>query len=281
MESVDNKILSRIRKMLAKAKDPASAENEVEICMKMAQKLMMEHNIQEGDIQIHPSDINKEVIFSQLWKSFKYKSTNFEWELLDTIANFYNCKIYHGINYDFDAPNWKDTKAVRLSIVGTEENRMVVKELYETVVEKFLTLSEIRYKEYQVKRKDELIAELKSMGLDTKGITVQYFQGIRQMTAKPTWITSYLAGTIKGIRTYLKSQQSELLQIESDKTTWGLIVKRHDELIALRLPELFKSKIKESNKLGNTVIYSEEAFREGIKDGQTDHNTKMIGDAGE
>lgn len=273
----NNRILSKIRKLLAKAKDPSSSENEVEIFMKAAQKLMMEYNLQEGDIEIHPSDINKEVIFSRLWKAFRYKSTNYEWELLDTIAQFHNCRILHGIEYDFNAEgkSWKDTKAVRLSIVGTMENREIVKELYESCVQKFLILAETRYKEYQISKKTEILDDLKMMGLDTKGITVQYLQSMGRMISKPTFITSYLSGTIEGIKKYLQSQKSDILRLESDKQKWGLIVKRHDELIEQMLPTLFDTKIK-TRKLGGGEIYSPEAYQEGIQDGSINPGTKMI-----
>lgn len=273
----ENKILSKIRKLLAKAKDPASSENEIEIFMKAAQKLMMEYNLQEADIEIHPSDINKEVIFSDLWKAFRYKSANFEWELLDMIAQYHNCRIFHGIEYDFEASwdTWRDTKKIRLSIVGTSENREIVKELYESCVEKFLILSSTRYKEYQVNKRNELLKQMDMMGLGTKGFDVPTLEKMKLMVSKPTFITSYLMGTIEGIKKYLSNQKSEILMLESDKQKWGLIVKKNDELINARIPELFDHDIK-SRKIGGGLIYSKEAYMEGIQDGSINPGTKMI-----
>lgn len=273
----ENRILSKIRKLLAKAKDPASSENEVEIFMKAAQKLMMEYNLQEADIEIHPSDINKEVIFSDLWKAFRYKSANYEWELLDMIAQFHNCRIFHGIEYDFNASfdTWRDTKKIRLSIVGTSENREIVKELYDSCVEKFLLLASSRYKEYQLKKRAEILKGFESMGLGTKGFDVPTLEKMKLMTSKPTFITSYLMGTIEGVRDYLEKQKSEILMLEADRNQWGLIVKKHDELIDSRIPELFDHDIKKRN-IGTGIPYSKEAYEEGIQDGSINPGTKMI-----
>lgn len=273
---MDNKILERIRKLLAKAKDPASSENEMEIFMKKAQDLMMKHNLENSDIEIHPSDINKTEIFSQLAKAFGCKHTNFEWELMIAIGEFNNCKVYKGTHFDFNKEDWKSTKAMRLSIVGTAENRQIVADMYNAVVEKFLNFSNVRYKTYQQETKKFYHDELIKMGLSTKGVTVNTLRDSGRLSPKARWVSSYLLGCIDGLKQALKDQQRDNLQLDADKNAWGLIVAKHDALIKGAIPTLFKGKI--TSKATNSIVkFDGAAFEEGIKDGKTNPHTKQLG----
>lgn len=272
---MDNKILDKIRKLLAKAKDPASTEAEMEIFMKKAQALMTKHNLENTDIEIHPSDINKSEVFSQLAKAFQCKHANFEWELMIAIAKFNNCKVFKGTHYDFDQDDWKSTKAMRLSVVGTRENRDIVISMYNALVEKFLTFSNIRYKTYQKETKEFYHNELRSMGLSTKGVTVNTLRDSGRLTPKSRWVSSYLLGCINGLKQALKEQQREDLALPSDKEAWGLIVAKHDALIDARIPEIFSGKIT-STKTNRIVKFDGDAYEEGIADGKTNPHIKQL-----
>ena len=209
---MDNKVLEKIRKLIAKSKCSASSESEVEVCMKMAQKLMMQYNLDQTDIDIHISDINKEIIHSELWKYYKFKTANFEWNLLDTIAKSFNCRVFKGEDYDFDSSDWKKTKKDRLTIIGTYDNRIVVKELYDSCVLNFLSFSELRYKEYIEKRKKEVLEVFGKIGIDEK-ITIKNLEKRKLIHSKKTFISSYLIGCVNGIYTYLECQKDEILKI--------------------------------------------------------------------
>lgn len=264
------KILDKIRKLLAKAKDPAASENEVEIFMKKAQELMTRYKLEEGDIEIHQSDIGKDVVFSDLSTAFKYKYKNFEWEIIDMIAEFNQCSIFSGSQW-FPEQNVRKT---RLTIIGTRENRIVVSEMYEMLSHKFLTLSNIRYKEYQTKEKKRIIATLKEEGMETKGMSVKFLEGINLMIRKGTWVSSYLIGCISGLRSALKDQRKMDLVLECDNSKFALMVVKHDELIKLSLPTLigrFKS-----SSISNKSNFDSSAFQEGIKDGKSNHTNKYL-----
>lgn len=275
MSTVDKKTLEKIRKLLAKAKDSASSEAEVEIFMKKARELMMKNQLEEGDIDIHPADINKDTVFSELWKAFKYKHKNFEWELIDTISGFYNCKLFKKDVYDFGAKDYKKTRRTRFSIIGRQDDRKIVAEMYDVLSVKFLTLSDIRYKEYQVSKRKELLSQLESAGLSTKGISTKYLEGQKLMTRKGTWVASYLSGCINGISSALRDQQKDTLKLENDKKSWGLIVSKIDALIDARVPELI-GKVKTTNSISNGANFDSRAYQEGVKDGKTNPNTKML-----
>lgn len=274
MENQDKKYLDKIRKLLVKAKDSACSENEVEIFMAKAQELMLRYNLEVGDIELHPSDINKDIVFYKLRKIFKYKHENFEWELIDSIAQFYNCKIFRGYHYDFDSEDWKKSKKIRLSIVGTNDNRTIVKEMYETLVHKFLTLSEIRWKEWSQETKKGFIRELEMAGLDTKGMDIKYLESIGRMDIKRTWVSSYLIGCIKGLKNKLQKEQELALALLANKNTWGLIVIKHDELIKVQIPKLM-GKVN-YGKISNKSNFNSDVYNEGIEDGGSNQNNKYI-----
>jgi len=50
MNTVDNKVLERIKKMLALANDPGATEGERETALRMAYNLLAKHNLSMGDI---------------------------------------------------------------------------------------------------------------------------------------------------------------------------------------------------------------------------------------
>lgn len=269
---MESKILSKIRKLLAKANCGASSESEIETCLKMAQKLMMQHNLDKSDVEIHISDINKEVIYSDLWKYFKYKTANFEWNLLDTIADSYNCRVFNGVSYDFEAKDWQNTKKTKLSVVGTFENRMIVKELYQSCVEIFLNLSEIRYNEYKILKKNTLTRQLNELGMH-KNITIRWLEKHKLMSSKKTFITSYLIGCTKGIQKYLEAQKAELLVLDDNASKWGLIVLKNDELIEKVLPDIIGAFSKKAVK---NVANCKEGFFQGVEDGNRNQTMKEL-----
>ena len=271
MEKQDSKILDKVRKLIAKAKNPACTEAEIELFMKKAQELMIKHNLEKSDVEINISDINKDVVFCQLWKAFKYKYADFEWELIDMIAN--NCRIFKGLHYDFDKKDWESTKRIKLSVIGTYEDRTMVIEMYEMLAHKFLSLGPIRYKEYQERTKKEIASRLESFGLDASDIKVQTLESRGFLTRKNTYICSYLSGCITGLKAALELQKKETLKIEGSET-YGLVVVRKDELIKLSIPSLIGEY--KTNKVGSKAGYCGEAFDEGVKDGKSNHTNKIL-----
>lgn len=271
---IDDKTLDKIRKILAKAKDPACSESEMETFMAKAQQMMTRFKLEEGDIDLHPSDIGKTVLYSELATIFKYKYKNFEWALMDMISEFNQCSIYRGFKYGWDDDKGVVTKTLKLSIIGTKENRMIVEEMYEVMSHKFLTLSNIRKKEYEVARRKEILDEFIAAGINIKGLTVKALEKEGLMTRKGTWVASYLVGCIQGVRTTFRNQKAKDLSLEADNTKYGLMVLKHKELIKLQVPTLM-GKVINSN-ISNKSNFDRGAFQEGIKDGKSNHTNKTI-----
>lgn len=270
---MDSKTLDKIRKLLAKAKDPASSEAEVEVFMKKAQELMIKNNIEEGDIEIHPSDINKDEIVAELWKVFSFKYTNFEWELIDAIADFHHCQIIHRKNYK--AEKYKDMKKGHvLNVWGTKENRMIVTEMYEVLSHKFLTLAEIRYKEYKTRIKKEMLEDLSVFGLKKSDINIKSLEGLGFLDRKSTFTGSYLSGCITGLKRAFKEQRQQSLAIEGGET-FGLVKARMELVVSNKLKEV-EGKVRTVNGISNKTGYNAAAYAEGIKDGKSNHTNKIL-----
>lgn len=270
-DSKKNKVLEKIRKLLAKAKNPACSENEVEIFMKKAQELMLEYNVSEESIEIDPSDINKDVIVSELWKFFKFKYKNFEWELMDLLGEFYDCRIFHENSCDEASGKSKNP---RLSVVGTKNNRIVVLEMYDVLSKKLLSLVDLRYSEYKEKVKKDHKNGMISLGLKPEGIDIKSLERIGVMSRKNVFAGSYLSGCISGLRQSLREQRKDtLIKIGSEKH--GLMVIKMDELISLRVPEIM-GKIRKVDGISKNIKIDQKAFDEGVSDGSMNHTNKLI-----
>lgn len=264
----DEKILSKIRKLIAKAKDPACTEAEVELFMQKAQELMMTHDVSEGSIEIHPSDINKDVIISDLWKHYKFKYRNFEWELLDIIGKAYNCKIYHGKTYLGLDRRHSD----RLTIIGTNQNRIIVQEMYELLVTKFLSLVSQRYLDYIEDAKKRVIENFGG-AVDFR-VTRRFLDNHNLISPKNVFAGSYLSGCLDGLRQKLAAQRRETI-LKIDSVKHGLMVVEMDKLIELRVPELLKN-VTQVDGISKKIKIDGLAYNEGVKDGKMNHENKLI-----
>lgn len=273
MSKTDKKILDKIRKLLAKAKDPASSENEIEIFMKKAQELMLIHDVQESSVEIHVSDINKDVFVSDLFKHFKFKYTDFEWELLDTIARFYQCKVFAGSKWNEESR--KIIKHSKLTVIGTEQNRTIVIETYNVLVHKFLSFVESRYKEYKIQVKEDHKNKMIQLGLKPEGIGIKSLERIGVMSTKPVFAGSYLSGCIRGLASALREQKESTMKL-IDNQKHGLMVLKMNELISLAVPALM-GKVRTVNNVGKKGRIDGKAFQEGFADGKSSNTNKLIG----
>jgi hypothetical protein len=268
----NKKILDKIRKLLAKAKDPAATESEMEAFMKKAKELMMINDIEESSIEIHVSDINKSVTVSELFKHFKFKYADFEWELMDVIGKAYNCKVYSKKLWDSEL---RARKKVQLTLIGTEQNRLVAMETYEVLSHKFLNFFYSRYKEYKVKTKADHINKMISMGLKPEKVDLKSLERIGVMSTRSAWAGSYLSGCVAGLRSAYREQQSETLK-KIDSQKHGLMVLKMNELIELAVPALI-GKTREVNNVGKKGLIDRAAFNEGYADGRSSNTNKLIG----
>lgn len=253
----DSKILSKIRKLLAMANDPGASENEVMVASRKAQKLMMEHNITESNIQLNLSDFGADDILDN--NEVGYEKESFARGILHSLAEQYMCKLLILTGYRNSVRGYR--------IVGELGNVELVKESYTIVVEKFRSLAEPRYKEYYKKTKAE-VKELLGYW-DAK-----HAEKMGMIQPRRVWIPSYLLGCAKGLQEQIEQETNDNLTEVEKKSKYALIVRKHTDMINEFIKEeygkLGECKTKTSKIFGG-------AYHEGRADGRTGTRTKMIG----
>lgn len=128
------KALDKVRKLMAVSKENGATEGEIENAHKAAQKIMMQHAIEEGDIFMCEEDIDEQIVNN----NYKGNESNtWVWELLDIIAKNYNCRI---LRSGFE-------KHYFYRIIGLKSDRIVVKEMLEMTIEMIRNLYAKRWKE--------------------------------------------------------------------------------------------------------------------------------------
>lgn len=128
------KILDRIRALLAKTVENGATESEMEEACKMAQRLMIKHNIDQSELIMSVNDISETLIEN----AFKHGEAKFWiWDLLVIIGKGYNCKVLRK-GYT-DHYFWK--------ILGFDQDRKMVQGMYETCLPLIRNLIKKRYEE--------------------------------------------------------------------------------------------------------------------------------------
>jgi len=254
------KVLDKIRKILAKANDPACTQHEMESFLEAANRLSIKHNINSADVELNMNDIGKTEIDSNKGKR---EDSNYEIHLLAAIAKNYNCKITirRNARYCFEAKKYIQV----YSVYGTNEDVEITVETYKIASEKFRNLTWSAYKQYQKTKKDEW-----GLKLNNPKISVCELEQLGFMIKSPLWCKSYLAGTIVGLRNKLKKEAISLSQ--EDKEKWGLIIVGKEaitqEYIDSELGKIGTRKTRKSK-------INSEAHRNGIIDGESNNNLRL------
>lgn len=215
METNTEKILDKVRKLLAKADVKSGAtESEMESALKMAQKLMIKHNIEEGHLIMSPSDIGSE----RVENAYKHGEAKlWIWDLLCVIGEGYSCKVTRRGYTDHYFYN----------INGFTEDRKMVNELFEMTLPVIRNLYKTRFKEYQ-----------KNGGITKSGIFTR----------------NYIVGFLHGLREKLESDKEVILSLPEEKEVYGLMVINKYALINEVLGELKSASSSPRNREANAYI---------------------------
>jgi len=190
---VELSAIEKIRKLLEFSVENGATEAEVENAIKLAQRLMMKHNLDQKDIEVTSKDINITRIKSS-WngKISGVEVRSFEGQLLMTLGKTYSCKIVIDRN--------KATDTDYYDVIGLPEDREMLVTIYESILPQIRNLSVKRWKE-----SDKSLSQFK-------------------------FTTSYQTGFLVGLREKIDADRATFLK-SSDKKQFDLIVVHKDTLI--------------------------------------------------
>lgn len=208
---VELSAIEKVRKLMEFSIENGATESEVENAVKLAQRLMVKHNLEQQDIEMSTNDVNITRIQST-WngKVSALEVRSFECQLLMVLGKVNSCTIVVDRN--------KSTNTDFYDIVGLPEDREILILTYESILPQIRTLYRKRYRET-----DKSISEFK-------------------------FVTSYTAGFLMGLRKKLETKDKDIKV--GEMKTFELIVVKKDALIEEWLKEnmnLKKSKPKSTS----------------------------------
>jgi hypothetical protein len=253
------KALGKIRKMMALANDPSASEGEVENALKFSQKLMAEFNIENDEVELSQDDID--IIetpnsYTNLERKYWF------WDLLSVIAESNDCSVLQSQKVkDFKDVNRKDTGKekfydVYYKIIGTRNDRVLTKELFEMSVPIIRNLADRRFKELQLKHKENPLMAI-----------------LEPLPTKRFFVASYIDGFVRGLDFKLKQNKHEIKK-EDETGKFGLMIVKKDALVQGFINNMGK-KIKEA-KTTTATGFDQNAFRMGIEDGKENTSKKLM-----
>ena len=128
--------IEKIRKLMEFSVENGATEAEVENAVKLAQRLMLKHNLEKSDIKITVEDIS-ELDIPCTWKKGT-ESKLFLHDLLRVIADSLNCRV---IRMNTNTPK------ATYRIVGLTEDREMTNQIFHSVLPQVRHLTKDRYKE--------------------------------------------------------------------------------------------------------------------------------------
>jgi hypothetical protein len=129
--------IDKIRKLMEFSVENGATESEVENAIKLAQRLMMKHNLEQSDIDVTSKDINVTKVKST-WKD-GMEARSFESQLLMVLGKTYSCKIVIDRN--------KATNTDTYDVIGLPEDREMLVATYESVLPQIRVITKKRFKE--------------------------------------------------------------------------------------------------------------------------------------
>lgn len=260
----NQEILNKVRALLNKTIENGATESEMESALKLAQKLMAKHNIDQSEINVSTLDINVESV-SKDWVYGERQGWN--WLLLIAIASGFNCKVIKANKFE----NEKSFKLVDFyEIVGFYDDRKMVKDLFEITVPVIRNLYKKRYKEYVSNFGKQNNFE----SLDTKLAKLLFDQPTDKPISFKRFLTSYIDGFVSGLKERLQQDRKEIFQISEEAMEYELMVVKKDALIDEVVEDLTKGKTKNANGPKRDINF--EALLIGKEDGKQNNNKKQI-----
>jgi hypothetical protein len=137
MTALDQKTsaIEKIRKLMEFSIENGATEGEIENALKLAQRLMMKHSLEQGDIGMTSLDV-AETDVTSTWKD-GMEAKSFEWHLLGVIAEPHNCRVIRTGN----------GSSHYYRILGFQADREAVFMAFQSVLSQVRNLTKTRYKE--------------------------------------------------------------------------------------------------------------------------------------
>ena len=210
MDTPNNSIVEKIKKLLAIANDTAASDNEVSNAMKLVNDLLLKHNLTLGNIDTS----NDESKIKNLFKSEKIvfgevvEESNWEVALITTLCEYNLCKpIIHTTT---------GLKGGHITILGNPLNIECVNYMFQVARKLYRQLSKARYNEL---RKEVLIQYRAFNQSENDALRA------KDLPYRMPWIRNYLKGCVSGL--YIKLEQQKRA-LSSD--TQALIVVNNEAL---------------------------------------------------
>lgn len=191
----EEKILSRVRKMMAIANDAAATEGERDNALRMSYRLLAKYNLTMVDVEIHASrneedrKIYETVTRSQLWAR----------HVCHIIAELFFCQYFSGRRINAD-------KCVH-HFVGKESNATTAMLMSEYVVQSLVKESRVRYK-------NDLTPEARSFCL---GAVVKLRERVRELKEQAqTEINEAPTGTSLVLANFYEQEKAANALVVSD-----------------------------------------------------------------
>lgn len=245
-------VLEKIRKLLALAEDKSASTGEVENALKMAQRLMIKHNIEESEIELSLDDINEEFVDDNYIHGEK---RYFAWDVLTTIGSAYSVRVIKpGL-----------TKNFKYCVIGDKTSRRVTIETFQKLMPFIRSLSKQRYKEYEERFNK---GNLEDMSL------IEIFLGNNKTKLeKRMFYRNYMDGYILGLSNKLKKDIFESNITEEEREKWGLILIKKDDLIEEYIKESIPE-LKQHN--GRKSNYDLSVVKIGKQDGEEQNASERL-----
>lgn len=132
---VEISAIEKVRKLMEFKAENGASESEIENAMKLAQRLMLKHNLELGDIELTTTDIS-ETSIPCTWKKGT-ESKLFLYDLLSVVAEAFSCKVIRA----------GDTVNRIHKIVGLQEDREMTEATFHKILPQVRHLTKARYKE--------------------------------------------------------------------------------------------------------------------------------------
>lgn len=250
------KILRKIRRLIALANDQAASDNEVQVALAKAQSLIAEHKINESDINISIDEVDSDWI--DIYEDYEpelnyYINSEYIRILVKTICDYNFCRA---IVYDaFHRIGFETFKYYKIRVIGKDVDRENVLNLYRFAKTKFLQLAKVRY---QIAKREKVNMKGKELVVTNSYIKVD----------KRIFLRSYLKGTIKGLKEKFEANKLKL----DFQETYSLIVADHK----LVIQDYIKKNIGELGFVSSrTSKLDKDAYEQGKKDAKV--NERQIG----
>lgn len=255
----ENKIIGRIKKLMAMAGDSAASENEVLVAVSMANKLIKQYKLENYCFEEN-TPVERETIrydFNSCEGYFQWG-----WGIIQLLSEKYFCKVvaekeYSSYTYTEEKPKSR-LIAIYFHVYGKKEYRDLVIEFFWILLKKYRTLRKTRYEDYLKNIKRALSRKFESSYIKSNWESL-IKDGV-VMDLSPFKI-SYYDGVVTGFyNQILKDSIDDCKQIE----TTGLILASTSLELKSAIEKDFESLRTKSLKLQNP---KNAAFLEGIKDG--------------